>query len=71
MAKLRKRAVEVQAMQLKYHTIIQTEQGQREGRPGDWLIEGVEGEQYIASQSVVEKTYDILDDGRYYRKESQ
>lgn len=64
MAKVRKRPVVVQAIQLQYRTIIHTHDGPREGQPGDWLLEDVEGNQYIVRRSVFEKTYDIVDEER-------
>ena len=42
MAKVRKRPVVVQAMQLRYDTVIQTPRGPIEGRTGDWLMEDIE-----------------------------
>lgn len=62
MAKVRKRPVIVQAIQLKYHTQIFTEQGTKEGQPGDWLMQDVEGDQYMIRRSVFEKTYDVIDE---------
>jgi hypothetical protein len=62
MAKVRKRPVIVQAIQLKYRTQIFTEQGTKEGQPGDWLMQDVEGDQYMIRRSVFEKTYDVVDE---------
>lgn len=62
MAKVRKRPIIIQAIQLQYRTIIHPPDGPREGRPGDWLLEDVEGNQYIVARSVFEKTYDIVDE---------
>jgi len=47
MAKCRKKPVIVEAVQLTEHKEIVTLEGTMVGNPGDWLITGVKGEQYL------------------------
>ena len=32
----------------------------KQGKPGDYLMQGVDGEHYICDQSVFERTYDLI-----------
>lgn len=47
----------VEAEQLTKRTSILTPEGQMIGNPGDWLITGIEGEQYPCKDSIFRKTY--------------
>lgn len=47
----------VEAEQLTKRTSILTLEGQMIGNPGDWLITGIEGEQYPCKDSIFRKTY--------------
>jgi hypothetical protein len=57
MALYRKRPVVVEAVQLAQKTTIHTLEGDMVGNPGDWLITGVNGEQYPCKPDIFEKTY--------------
>ena len=52
-----KKPVMVEAVRLHTHRLLKTPEGTMEGKPGDWLITGVEGEQYPCKDSVFRKTY--------------
>ena len=57
----RKRPVVVQAERIPADAdpvIIQTLEGEMRGKPGDWIITGVEGERYPCADSVFRKTYE-------------
>lgn len=58
MAKFRKKPVVIEAVQLTRRTTIHTLEGDMVGEPGDWLITGVEGEQYPCKDSVFQATYE-------------
>lgn len=58
MAKYRKKPIVVDAVRLTRPMTVHTLEGDMRGNPGDWLITGVEGEQYICKDSVFRKTYD-------------
>ncbi len=62
MALYRKRPVVVEAVQLAQKTTIHTLEGDMVGNPGDWLITGVNGEQYPCKPDIFEKTYELWED---------
>lgn len=41
--------------------LVQTQKGDVTAEPGDWVIRGVEGELYLCSDSVFQKTYDLAE----------
>jgi len=59
----RKRPVVIAAVQMPVPFFVQTMEGLMEGRSGDWLIQGVEGELYPCADSVFQKTYGEAVDG--------
>lgn len=63
MAKFRKKPVVIEAVQLTRRTTIHTLEGDMVGEPGDWLITGVEGEQYPCKDSVFQATYEPVTEG--------
>ena len=58
MAKYRKRPVVVEAVQLTEEVKIPTLEGVMTGNIGDWLITGVNGEQYPCKDDIFKKTYE-------------
>jgi len=60
--KYRKKPVVIEAVRLKARIEIKTLEGTMTGEPGDWLITGVEGEQYPCRDSVFRATYEPVDD---------
>lgn len=58
MAKYRKRPVVVEAVQLTEEVKIPTLEGVMTGNIGDWLITGVNGEQYPCKDDIFRKTYE-------------
>lgn len=59
--KYQKIPVIIEAEQLTERTSIITLEGEMIGNPGDWLITGVEGEQYPCKDSIFRKTYKPVD----------
>lgn len=55
--KFQKKPVVVEAYQTDVEMIIHTLEGDMKASPGDWIITGVEGEQYPCKPDIFEKTY--------------
>lgn len=53
-----KRPVTVRAVRLECEVMIKTPEGNMRGAPGDWLIQGVEGEYYPCKHDIFKKTYE-------------
>ena len=58
MPRFRKRPLIVDAVRLTRHVSVQTLEGTVDGEPGDWLITGIEGEQYPVKHSIFMATYE-------------
>lgn len=52
----------IQAIQLPRAFVVDTLEGTFEGKPGDWLVEGIHGERYIIDDAIFCKTYEEVDD---------
>ena len=66
--RFRKKPVIVTAYQLTKKMIIPTLEGDMIGNPGDWVITGVNGEQYPCKPDIFEKTYEPVEDEENTRK---
>lgn len=53
----RKRPVTITAKRMREAFEVKTLEGTMKGKPGDWLITGVEGEQYPCDDAIFRKTY--------------
>ena len=62
MAKYRKKPVIIDAVPIKKRMIIETLSGPVIGRPGYWLLTGVNGEQYPCKDDIFQKTYEKVED---------
>ncbi|MEZ0396825.1 MAG: hypothetical protein ABWK53_10410 [Anaerolineales bacterium] len=62
MPKFRKKPVVIEAVQLTQRVVISTPEGEMIGNPGDWLITGVNGEQYPCKNEIFRKTYEIAEE---------
>jgi len=60
--KFRKKPVIVEAYQTDKEAQIETLEGTMTASPGDWIITGVNGEQYPCKPDVFEKTYEPVDE---------
>ncbi len=58
MAKFRKRPVVIEAYQTDKDLDIETLEGTMHANIGDWIITGVNGEQYPCKPDIFEKTYE-------------
>lgn len=56
--KFRKKPVIIEAYQTDQSLIVQTLEGPLHASPGDWIITGIQGEQYPCKPDVFEKTYE-------------
>lgn len=57
----KKRPVIVQAVQMYSEFRVQTLEGDyKQGKPGDYLMSGIDGELYICDKSIFEKIYDFV-----------
>lgn len=59
--KFQKKPVVVEAYQIDKELIIHTLEGDMKASPGDWIITGVNGEQYPCKPDIFEKTYQKVD----------
>lgn len=60
--KFQKKSVIVDAYQTKKDLDIKTLEGIMHAAPGDWIITGVNGEQYPCKPDIFEKTYQLLEE---------
>lgn len=60
--KFRKKPVIIEAYQTKVEMLIPTLEGNMKASVGDWIITGINGEQYPCKPDIFEKTYEkVLD----------
>lgn len=62
MARYRKKPVEIEAWQTFEELYIDTLEGRMRASPGDWIITGVNGEQYPCKPDIFEKSYEPVTD---------
>ncbi len=62
MARFRKLPVIVDAVLIRYKVAAATAFGTLRGRPGNWLVKGVGGEQTIVSDDIFRATYEPVND---------
>lgn len=61
MPRFKKRPVVIHATRLSRTMTVETLEGVMKGNPGDWLITGVNGEQYFCKNDIFLKTYSPVD----------
>jgi hypothetical protein len=61
MHKFRKRPVTIEAYQTDRELDIETLEGTMRARASDWIITGVNGEQYPCRDDIFQKTYELVD----------
>ncbi len=54
-----KKPIPVRCIQIDEPFEVETLEGKMKGRPGDWLMIGVNGEMYPCAKEIFEKTYDL------------
>ncbi len=58
-----KRPIIVHAMKMEEEFRVNTLEGNyKQGKPGDYLMQGIDGELYICDGPIFEKTYDFVGD---------
>ena len=62
MPKFRKKPVVIEAVQLTRRVQIETPEGTMTGNPGDWLITGVNKEQYQCKDDIFQRTYEPVEE---------
>ena len=62
MAKYRKKPVVIEAYQTDKEMIIHTLEGDIKAEVGDYIITGVQGEQYPCKANIFEQTYEKVGD---------
>ena len=62
MPEFRKKPIVIEAVQLTRPVTIETLEGTMRGNTGDWLITGVNGEQYPCKPDIFEATYEAVTD---------
>lgn len=62
MPKFRKKPVVIEAVQLTRRVQIETPEGTMTGNPGDWLITGVNKEQYPCKDDIFQRTYEPVEE---------
>ncbi|NLK10822.1 MAG: hypothetical protein GX317_07715 [Staphylococcus equorum] len=60
--KAKKKPVVVDAYQTKETKYIGTLEGTMKASAGDWIITGVNGEQYPVKEEIFNKTYELLEE---------
>lgn len=60
--KVRKRAIIIQAIQIDEEFTVETLEGTMKGKPGDFLMIGVDGERYPCAKEIFFKTYDFVEE---------
>ncbi|MPN25534.1 hypothetical protein SDC9_172946 [bioreactor metagenome] len=59
--KYRKKPVVIEAYQTNKELMIHTLEGDMKASIGDYIVTGVDGEQYPCKQDIFEKTYELVD----------
>ena len=59
---VRKKPVVVHAVQVNVPFKVTTLEGVVQGKAGDYLMIGIDGEKYPCRQDIFERTYDILEE---------
>lgn len=60
--KFKKKPVVVEAYRTSKELIIKTLEGDMKASVGDWIITGVNGEQYPCKPDIFDKTYEPVED---------
>lgn len=60
--KARKKPIEITAYRTDKETVIHTLEGDMKADNGDYIITGINGEQYPCKPDIFHKTYEILEE---------
>ncbi len=56
-----KKPIPIKCVQIDEAFEVETMEGIMSGKPGDWLMIGVNGEKYVCDAAIFKKSYDIVD----------
>ena len=56
-----KKPIPVNARQVQKKTIVKTIEGTLIAQPGDWILTGVDGEEWPVKKEIFEKTYKVIE----------
>lgn len=56
-----KKPIPVNARQVSKKTIVKTIEGTLIAQPGDWILTGVDGEEWPVKKEIFEKTYKVIE----------
>ena len=59
--KFRKKPIVIEAYQTDREMVIHTLEGDHHASVGDWIITGVNGEQYPCKPDIFNKTYELVE----------
>lgn len=54
-----KKPIPVRCAQIDSPFEVETMEGVMKGKPGDWLMVGIDGEKYVCDKAIFEKTYTL------------
>lgn len=57
----RKKPLTVHALQIHEPFVVSTLEGMLQGKAGDYLMVGIDGEKYPCDKEIFEKSYDFID----------
>ncbi|CAM3401486.1 hypothetical protein [Aequorivita lipolytica] len=60
--KAKKKPISIKCVQIDEPFEVETMEGRMKGKPGDWLMVGVNGEMYCCDAAIFKKTYDLCTD---------
>jgi len=55
-----KKPIPIQCVQIFEPFVVETMEGEMQGKSGDWLMVGINGEMYPCDNEIFEKTYNLL-----------
>ena len=56
-----KKPIPVEVRRMEQAFVVHTMEGRMEGKAGDWLITGIDGEMYPCDADIFSRTYDLLE----------
>ncbi len=60
MLKVRKKPIIIEAVQILELFEVETMEGVMQGKVGDFLMKGIDGELYVCDKDIFYRTYDII-----------
>ena len=55
-----KKPISIKCIQINEPFLVETLEGTMQGKSGDWLMVGVNGEMYPCDKTIFEKSYDLI-----------